>query len=113
LIALLCLSLFCTAFALTLYFRLIQTLGTVGATAQAYLRVPIGLAIGAVFLGEPIAASTLAGVALVMIGVAAMVAGANASAPTRANELAPTRANEFAPTRERSRRSRPSPSASP
>jgi drug/metabolite transporter (DMT)-like permease len=58
LIALLCLSLFCTAFALTLYFRLIQTLGTVGATAQAYLRVPIGLAIGAVFLGEPIAAST-------------------------------------------------------
>jgi drug/metabolite transporter (DMT)-like permease len=116
--ALLCLALFSTALALTLYFRLIRTLGTVGAAAQAYLRVPIGVAIGAVLLGEPITWSTLAGVALVMIGVAAMAqkAGANAFAPARArceNEAAPARANGFAPTREGSRRSRPSPSAGP
>jgi len=35
-----------------IYFRLIQTLGPVGTTAQAYLRVPIGVAIGVVFLDE-------------------------------------------------------------
>ena len=28
---------------LVIYFRLIQTLGSVGTTAQAYLRVPIGV----------------------------------------------------------------------
>ena len=41
-----------TAFAFVIYFRLIQTLGSIGATAQAYLRVPIGVAAGVVFLGE-------------------------------------------------------------
>ena len=38
--------------AFVIYFRLIQTLGSVGTTAQAYLRVPIGVAIGVAFLGE-------------------------------------------------------------
>ena len=40
-----------TAAAFVIYFRLIQTLGSVGATAQAYLRVPIGVAFG-VPIGE-------------------------------------------------------------
>src|SRR5215470_6784303 len=35
------LSVFSTAFAFVLYFRLLRTLGSVGVTAQAYLRVPI------------------------------------------------------------------------
>ena len=35
-----------TALAFVIYFRLIQTLGSVGTTAQAYLRVPIGVALG-------------------------------------------------------------------
>jgi len=122
-LALLCLALFSTALALTLYFRLIRTLGTVGATAQAYLRVPIGVAIGTAFLDEPIGWPTLGGVVLVMIGVAAMArkSGANESAPNRADEFAPSRAmeiaptcaNEIAPTRGDSRRSRPFPSAGP
>ena len=43
---------FSTALAFVIYFRLIQTLGSVGTTAQAYLRVPIGVAVGVVFLGE-------------------------------------------------------------
>jgi drug/metabolite transporter (DMT)-like permease len=51
-LGLLCLSIFSTALAFTIYFRLIQTLGPVGATSQAYLRVPIGVAISVVFLGE-------------------------------------------------------------
>ena len=50
--ALLGLSVFSTALAFVIYFRLIQTLGSVGTTAQAYLRVPIGVAIGVVFLGR-------------------------------------------------------------
>ena len=52
LVALICLSVFSTALAFTIYFRLIRTLGPVGTTSQAYLRVPIGVAIGVVFLGE-------------------------------------------------------------
>ena len=51
-LALLALSVFSTALAFVIYFRLVQTLGSVGTTAQAYLRVPIGVAIGVVFLGE-------------------------------------------------------------
>ena len=43
-LALLGLAVFSTAFAFVIYFRLIQTLGSVGTTAQAYLRVPIGVA---------------------------------------------------------------------
>jgi drug/metabolite transporter (DMT)-like permease len=43
-LALLGLAVFSTALAFVIYFRLIQTLGSVGTTAQAYLRVPIGVA---------------------------------------------------------------------
>ena len=43
---------FSTALAFVIYFRLVQTLGSVGTTAQAYLRVPIGVAIGVLILGE-------------------------------------------------------------
>ena len=46
LLALAGLAVFSTAFAFVIYFRLIQTLGSVGTTAQAYLRVPIGVALG-------------------------------------------------------------------
>jgi len=70
--ALLCLALFSTALAFTIYFRLLRTLGSVGVTAQAYLRVPIGVAIGAAFLGETPAATTLVGLVCVIAGVAAM-----------------------------------------
>ena len=51
-LALLGLSVFSTALAFVIYFRLVQTLGSVGTTSQSYLRVPIGVAIGAIFLGE-------------------------------------------------------------
>jgi drug/metabolite transporter (DMT)-like permease len=71
-LGLLCLSIFSTALAFTIYFRLIQTLGPVGATSQAYLRVPIGVAISVVFLGETLSPATLAGLVCVIAGVAAM-----------------------------------------
>ena len=70
--ALLLLSVFSTAIAFVIYFRLIQTLGSVGTTSQAYLRVPIGVAIGAILLGESLSPTIWMGLGCVVIGVAAM-----------------------------------------
>jgi drug/metabolite transporter (DMT)-like permease len=70
--ALLGLSVISTALAFVIYFRLVHTLGSVGTTAQAYLRVPIGVAIGVVFLGETLTSTAWAGLVCVIIGVAAM-----------------------------------------
>lgn len=72
LFALLALALFSTALAFVIYFRLVQTLGSVGTTAQAYLRVPIGVLIGMVFLGESLSRSAWLGLACVVAGVVAM-----------------------------------------
>ncbi|WP_426442304.1 DMT family transporter [Bradyrhizobium genosp. P] len=72
LLALLALAVFSTAIAFVIYFRLIQTLGSVGTTAQAYLRVPIGVALSVVFLGERLSPTAWIGLACVVIGVAAM-----------------------------------------
>ncbi|OYR20221.1 DMT family transporter [Brucella thiophenivorans] len=71
-LALLSLAVFSTAAAFTIYFRLIQTLGSVGTTAQAYLRVPIGVGIGVIFLGERLTSTAWLGLAFVIIGVIAI-----------------------------------------
>ena len=78
--ALLALAIFSTALAFVIYFRLIQTLGSVGTTAQAYLRVPIGVAVGVVFLGENLSATAWIGLGCVVIGVAAMTIPARKAA---------------------------------
>ncbi|MBS0536521.1 MAG: EamA family transporter [Proteobacteria bacterium] len=70
--ALLGLSVISTALAFTIYFRLLETLGSVGTTAQAYLRVPIGVVIGVVFLGEQPTSTAWIGLICVIVGVAAM-----------------------------------------
>lgn len=72
LLALLALSIFSTALAFAIYFRLIRTLGSVGTTAVSYLRVPIGVAIGLVFLGESLSSTAWAGLGFVVLGVMAM-----------------------------------------
>lgn len=71
-LALLALAVFSTAAAFAIYFRLIQTLGSVGTTTQAYLRVPIGVAISVAFLGETLSRTAWMGLACVALGVAAM-----------------------------------------
>jgi drug/metabolite transporter (DMT)-like permease len=71
-LALVALSAFSTALAFVIYFRLVQTLGSVGTTAQAYLRVPIGVAIGVLFLGEQLTSTAWIGLACVVAGVIAM-----------------------------------------
>jgi drug/metabolite transporter (DMT)-like permease len=70
--ALLALSVFSTALAFIIYFRLIDRLGAVATTSVAYLRVPAGVAIGVLFLGERLSATAWAGLALVILGVFAM-----------------------------------------
>ncbi len=72
LVALLMLAVFSTALAFIIYFRLVHTLGSVGTTAQAYLRVPIGVAIGVTFLGETLIPTAWIGLACVIVGVIAM-----------------------------------------
>lgn len=80
-VALLGLSVFSTALAFVIYFRLVQTLGSVGTTAQAYLRVPIGVAIGVVFLSETLTPTASAGLICVVVGVAAMTIPSRKAAP--------------------------------
>jgi len=72
LLALLCLAVFSTALAFVIYFRLIHTLGSVGTTAQAYLRVPVGVGIGVLFLGESLGPTAWIGFVCVIVGVVAM-----------------------------------------
>jgi drug/metabolite transporter (DMT)-like permease len=72
LFALAALAILSTSLAFVLYFRLLTTLGTVGTTAQAYLRVPIGVAIGVFFLGETLSTTAWIGFVCVIAGVAAM-----------------------------------------
>jgi drug/metabolite transporter (DMT)-like permease len=79
-LALLGLAVFSTALAFVIYFRLIQTLGSVGTTSQAYLRVPIGVAIGVLFLGETLTSTAWIGLGCVVIGVAAMTIPARTAA---------------------------------
>jgi len=90
-LALLGLAVFSTALAFVIYFRLIQTLGSVGTTAQAYLRVPIGVALSAVFLGESLSATAWIGLGCVVIGVAAMTIPARKSAVANAYRWADQR----------------------
>jgi drug/metabolite transporter (DMT)-like permease len=78
--ALVGLAVFSTALAFVIYFRLVRTLGSVATTAQAYLRVPIGVAIGVIFLGEALTASAWTGLVCVLIGVAAMTVPARKAA---------------------------------
>lgn len=82
-LALLGLSVFSTALAFVIYFRLIHTLGSVGTTSQAYLRVPIGVGLGAFFLGESLAPIAWLGMAFVVAGVAAMTIPARSRALAR------------------------------
>lgn len=71
-LALLTLAILSTAVAFVIYYRLIRTLGSVGTAAQAYLRVPVGVAVGVLALGETVAPSAWIGLVLVVCGVAAM-----------------------------------------
>jgi drug/metabolite transporter (DMT)-like permease len=61
-----------TAGAFVIYFRLLGSLGSVGTASVAYLRAAVSVAIGILFLGELPSWQSAGGLALVLIGVAAM-----------------------------------------
>ncbi len=64
------LSILCTGVALLLYFRLLQTLGSLGVASQAYLRAGVGVILGIVFLGESLSIPIALGLVAAMSGVA-------------------------------------------
>jgi len=63
------LAVFCTGGALLIYFRLLNTLGSMGVASQAYLRAGVGVVLGVVFLGEQIDMLVGLGLLCAMVGV--------------------------------------------
>jgi hypothetical protein len=53
-------------------FRLLTTLGSIGTASSSYLRAVVSVILGTVFLGERLAPQSWVGLALVLIGVAAI-----------------------------------------
>jgi drug/metabolite transporter (DMT)-like permease len=66
--SMLALGLLCGAIAYVLYFRLIADIGATGALTVTYLIPVFGVLWGALFLGEALSVSMLAGGALVILG---------------------------------------------
>lgn len=75
--AALALSIISSCLALLLYFRLINTLGSMGTASQAYLRVGVSVLLGMAVLGEQISWTVALGLVAVVAGVIAINARAN------------------------------------
>lgn len=69
LLAVVMLGILCTGCTLLIYFRLIRTLGALGASSQGYLRIGVGVYLGSIVFGEQITPSIIAGTLLIIIGV--------------------------------------------
>ncbi len=70
--ALIALAVFSTAGAFTLYFRLVNALGSVGTSSVAYSRAAISVVIGVLVLGEIFSWQVAVGLCAVIVGVAAI-----------------------------------------
>ncbi len=65
-------GIFSSAFGLLLFYMCLQRLGTLTTNAQGYLRIPIGVGLSVLLLGESVPPNLALGLLLVMAGVAAM-----------------------------------------
>ena len=65
-------GIFSSAFGLMLFYMCLTRLGTLTTNAQGYLRIPIGVGLSVVLLGETVPSNLALGLVLVMAGVAAM-----------------------------------------
>ena len=65
-------GIFSSALGLMLFYMCLARLGTLTTNSQAYLRIPIGVGLSVLLLGETVPANLAGGLVLVMIGVAAM-----------------------------------------
>ena len=72
LVAIVAMGIFSSAFGLMLFYMCLSRLGTLTTNAQGYLRIPIGVGLSVVLLGETVPANLAFGLVLVMAGVAAM-----------------------------------------
>jgi drug/metabolite transporter (DMT)-like permease len=65
-------GIFSSAFGLMLFYICLTRLGTLTTNAQGYLRIPIGVGLSVLLLGESVPPNLALGLLLVMAGVAAM-----------------------------------------
>src|SRR5262245_1177629 len=65
-------GIFSSALGLMLFYMCLQRLGTITTNAQGYLRIPIGVGLSVLLLGESVPQNLALGLVLVMAGVAAM-----------------------------------------
>jgi drug/metabolite transporter (DMT)-like permease len=72
LIATVAMGIFSSAFGLMLFYMCLTRLGTLTTNAQGYLRIPIGVGLSVLLLGESVPPNLALGLVLVMAGVAAM-----------------------------------------
>ena len=72
LVSVLAMGIFSSAFGLMLFYMCLSRLGTLTTNAHGYLRIPIGVGLSVLLLGETVPANLALGLVLVMAGVAAM-----------------------------------------
>jgi drug/metabolite transporter (DMT)-like permease len=72
LIATATMGIFSSALGLMLFYMCLTRLGTLTTNAQGYLRIPIGVGLSVLLLGESVPSNLALGLPLVMAGVAAM-----------------------------------------
>jgi drug/metabolite transporter (DMT)-like permease len=72
LVAVVTMGIFSSALGLMLFYMCLSRLGTLTTNAQGYLRIPIGVGLSVVLLGEAVPPNLALGLVLVMAGVAAM-----------------------------------------
>jgi len=72
LVATVAMGIFSSAFGLMLFYMCLTRLGTLTTNAQGYLRIPIGVGLSVLLLGESVPTNLALGLVLVMAGVAAM-----------------------------------------
>ncbi|NRG17673.1 EamA family transporter [Rhizobiales bacterium] len=64
------LGVFSTALAMTIYFRLVRTLGPLGVATGGYMRAAFSVLLGALLLGEALTGTLLLGLVTIFAGVA-------------------------------------------
>ena len=72
LVATVSMGIFSSALGLMLFYMCLSRLGTLTTNAQGYLRIPIGVGLSVLLLGESVPSNLALGLVLVMAGVAAM-----------------------------------------
>ena len=72
LVAVTAMGIFSSALGLMLFYMCLMRLGTLTTNAQGYLRIPIGVGLSVLLLGETVPSNLVLGLILVMAGVAAM-----------------------------------------